>query len=194
MQMHIPRTMFQVWLLLALTVTLTAGTMYGAIQHQIRTAANDPQIQIAQDTASALTTSSDATTLVSAQKVDMAKSLAPFTIVYDDQGKVVTSSAMLNGQTPIIPSGVLDYTRTHGEDRLTWQPQAGVRDAIVVVHYSGANSGFVLTGRSLSEVEVRVVDLTVGLLVGWLVTLIFTLAAAYLLSIKRAADQLQNPA
>ena len=39
-----------------------------------------------------------------------------------------------------------------GEDRLTWQPEPGVRSATVVVHYQGAQAGFVMAGRSLREV------------------------------------------
>jgi hypothetical protein len=37
-------------------------------------------------------------------------------------------------------------------DRLTWMPEAGVRSAIVVIHY---DNGYVLAGRSLRRVEQR---------------------------------------
>jgi hypothetical protein len=50
---------------------------------------------------------------------------------------------------------VLDYVRTNGEDRITWQPAPGVRMASVVVGFQGTRSGFVLAARSLREVEKR---------------------------------------
>jgi hypothetical protein len=48
-------------------------------------------------------------------------------------------------------------------DALTWMPASGVRSAIVVVAYNG---GYVLAGRSLTQVELRETDLevVVGLL------------------------------
>jgi sensor histidine kinase regulating citrate/malate metabolism len=187
--MHIPRTMFQVWILIAVAVTLLCGTLYTGIQHQERTGANDPQIQLAQDIASNPTT--PASEAIPTAKVDVTKSLANFAVVYDDQSKVVVSSMDLHGQTPTIPQGVLDYTKAHGEDRLTWQPEKGVRLAIVVTKITGNGSGFVLVGRSLKEVESRLVDLEVGIAAGWLVTLLITFAVAYLLTVKRAA--LQEP-
>jgi hypothetical protein len=54
-----------------------------------------------------------------------------------------------------VPAGILDYVRTRGEDRVTWQPEPGVRIAAVVVHFKGTQPGFVLAGRSLREAEVR---------------------------------------
>jgi hypothetical protein len=72
-------------------------------------------------------------------------------IVYDDQGEAVASSGALHGQIPSLPAGVLDYVRENSEDRVTWQPEAGVRIAAVIVRFEGVESGFVLAGRSLRE-------------------------------------------
>jgi hypothetical protein len=49
----------------------------------------------------------------------------------------------------------LDYVKQNGEDRVTWQPEAGVRIAAVIEGYGGAAPGYVLAGRSLREVEIR---------------------------------------
>ncbi|MBI4316291.1 MAG: hypothetical protein HZB20_12760 [Chloroflexi bacterium] len=76
--------------------------------------------------------------------------------MYDGSKNLVASSAQLRGQPPALPSGVLDYTRQHGEDRVTWSPEPpDVRVAAVVVSYSGSSQGFVLAARSLRETEVR---------------------------------------
>jgi hypothetical protein len=59
---------------------------------------------------------------------------------------------VLDGKTPLPPLGVLDSVRRSGEDRITWQPAPGVRQAIVVTRFQ---HGFVLAGRSLRLVEQR---------------------------------------
>jgi hypothetical protein len=74
----------------------------------------------------------------------------------------------------------LDYVRTHGQDRVTWQPEPGVRIAAVVVRYQGAQPGFVLAGRSLREVEVREDNAELIAGVAWIFTLAATLVACAL--------------
>jgi len=87
--------------------------------------------------------------------------------VFDDSGKVLASTGVLDGATPEPPAGVLRAARTH-RNTLTWQPRSGVRAAIVVMPYrSSTASGTVLVGRSLTEVERRenfLVWLTAGAL------------------------------
>ena len=135
----------------ALLVSGVYFTIYAAVQHALRIGANDPQIQLAEDTAARLGQGRPAID-PSGDAVDVATSLAPFLIVYDPSGQVVASSAQLAGRTPPLPAGVLrDATPGH-EDRLTWQPQPGVRLASVVV---ATPQGYVLAGRSLREVERR---------------------------------------
>ena len=153
------------------------GLIYAAVQQDIRQGANDPQIQMAEDIAAKLANGEQVQNVVPSEKVDIAKSLAPYVIIFDANGNPVASSAQLNGQTPTIPSGVFDYVRQNGEDRITWQPQAGVRSAVVVTNIKGLNSGFVLAGRSLREVEKREDNLLLILLSGWIVMLFITLVA-----------------
>jgi hypothetical protein len=50
---------------------------------------------------------------------------------------------------------VLDYVRANGEDRITWQPEPGVRIAAVVTRFAGNDSGFVLAGRNMREAQKR---------------------------------------
>jgi hypothetical protein len=102
--------------------------------------------------------------------VNVASSLAPFVIIFDGKDRVVASSATLDGRTPQLPPGVFDAARASGEDRVTWQPQAGVRLAAVVVPVAGGGS--VLAGRSLREVERRESDLLGVTAFAWLFGLI----------------------
>lgn len=143
------------WLLNAIIICGLCFIIYAVVQQDMRQGANDPQIQMAEDAAAQLASGQQAQTVVPAQTVDIATSLAPYLIIFDDTGKPIASSAQLNGQTPTIPSGIFDYVRQNGEDRITWQPQPGVRSAIVVTQFKGTHSGFVVAGRSLREVEIR---------------------------------------
>lgn len=153
------------WLAVSIAATILAGLVYVAVQQDLRLSANDPQIQMAQDIAAQLSAGVPVQTLVPLDKVDLNKSLAPFIIIFDDSGSPLGSSAQLDGKTPVPPHGVFNFTRTQGEDRLTWQPKDQVREAAVVERYQNASqSGFVLVGRSLKEVEERE-DQTIGLTV-----------------------------
>jgi hypothetical protein len=140
------------WLPLAIVTAGICGLVYLAVQQSLRTSANDPQIQMAEDAANALNDGTTAETLVPAQKVEISASLAPFLMVFDETGKVIASSATLHGADPALPAGVLEYVKQHGEDRVTWQPEDGVRMAAVIVK---SKNGFVLAGRSLLEIEKR---------------------------------------
>src|SRR5665811_516764 len=70
------RNIVRSWLPLAVAITLLSGLIYGAVQQVLRQDANDPQIQMAQDTAAALTAGAAPESLASATPVDIALSLA----------------------------------------------------------------------------------------------------------------------
>ena len=159
------RHSFRLWLPVSAAVTVICGLVYVEAQGALREGANDPQVQMAEDTASSLAAGTSAASLVSGTTVDMATSLAPFLIVYDTRSAVVASSGRLDGTTPIVPSGVLSSARTTGEDRVSWEPAPGVRIAAVVVPY---HDGEVLAGRSLREVEQREVNTLAVALAGWI--------------------------
>ena len=183
------RTTFNIimkWLPLAIATAGLCGLVYLTVQQSLRISANDPQIQLAEDAASALGGGANVDSIVPAARVELAASLAPFIIVFDDSGNVLASSATLHGSIPVYPSGVLDYARKNGEDRVTWQPENGVRMATVVVHY---DKGFVLAGRSLREVEIRESNIekisAIAMLAIWAATL-FVITLGELVGRKRA--------
>jgi hypothetical protein len=175
------------WLPFAIVTAGLCGLVYLTVQQSLRMGANDPQIQMAEDAASNLAGGASVESVVPAAKVDLANSLALFIMVFDDSGNVVASSAALHGVTPAYPIGVLDYARQHGEDRVTWQPEVGVRMATVVVRYE---NGFVLAGRSLREVEIRENNVErisgIALLAIWAVTLLAVVAGELLMRKKPA--------
>ncbi len=127
--------------------------IYAAVQQGYRTAANDPQLQIARDISFAMKQNKPPGSFMKYDTVDLNQSLSIFISVYDMNGKMLQSTGLLNGQPPSLPRGVFDYTKQHGEDLISWQPQKGVRIALVVEFVNGV--GFVAAGRSLLEVEKR---------------------------------------
>jgi len=159
------------WLLLAATVTLFCGVMYMLVQQTYRSNANDPQIQMAEEAAFALGNGTDPKTLVANTAIEISRSLKPYTIIYDDQGNGVAADGLLDGKIPTLPNGVLDFTRTHGEDDISWQPRSGVRSALVIEHVQGSFQGFVVAGRSLRVVEERESMLIKQIAFGWIVSL-----------------------
>ncbi len=156
---------YYIWILALILTTAFCGLVYVSVHQVLRQSANDPQIEIAQDTANLLNSGQKIEAIMPAGKVDPSISLAPFIIVYNDNQQVTASSVSLDNQTPQLPKGVLDFVKNHGEEKLTWQPKNGIRIASVITKYNG---GFVLAGRSLKEVELRVDRLSHTVLMVWL--------------------------
>jgi hypothetical protein len=139
----------------AVLACLAVGPVYAAVQHVQRTDANDPQVQMAEDAASALDAGAAPSSLVGTRQVDIARSLAPFLAVYDPCGAVFATDGALDGRPPMPPPGVLGSARASGRDVITSQPRPGVRIAIAVLPWQGRT---VLAGRSLRLVEQRESD------------------------------------
>ncbi len=143
----------RLWVPIAVAATLLCGLLYITIQQTERYNADFPQIHLAADIASRLGNNQDATQVVTGSPIDIAHDSSSYVIVYDISGNVLASTGHLNGQTPKVPQGALEYAQQNGEHRVTWEPQKGVRSAIVIRHYNGIPSGFVVVGRSLQPTE-----------------------------------------
>ncbi|WP_074950337.1 hypothetical protein [Alicyclobacillus macrosporangiidus] len=136
-----------------LVLSFLAMVTYGVIQHTMRAAANQPQLEMVGAIAERLGEGAAIQSVAGRPVVHVKTSLDPFVIVYDAHGQVRYSNAQLDGKTPVLSPGVLGYAKAHGRDVLTWEPQPGVRIAAVVEPYGGADGGFVLAGRSLRVTE-----------------------------------------
>ena len=185
------------WLPLAVAITGMCGLVYVAVQQSYRQSLNDPQVQMAEDAAQYLLNDySPAAVVPRGAHIDISESLAPWIAVYDENGRPLESSGVLNGVPLQPPSGVFDVARTgHGKDtsidgqnRVSWQPMPEVRSAIVVQHFAGAHSGFVVVGRSMREVEKREGDLTTVVGLAWLALLVATFAMKRLVKWPSSRD------
>ena len=164
--------LFHYFLPLAVCITLLCGLLYISVQQVLRQDANDPQIQIASDASQKLSQGTESQQFIMRYPVvDISKSLSPFLIIYNSQGHEVASSGKINMIVPEVPQGVLLYAKNHRYDRFTWETKESIRIAAVVVPFSGQQSGYVLAGRSLWEVETRESNLLFLVGIGWIVTL-----------------------
>jgi hypothetical protein len=172
------------WLYGAVAVTGVCGLVYLAVQQNIRESANDPQIQLAEDAAARIEMGvAIENVMLSGPSVDISTSLAPFMAIYNSAGALVLSSATLDGHPLQLPQKLFDtstwlaqktYTENSMEEtRITWQPEPGVRSAVVVVQ-TASPSGiqYVAVGRSLREVEDRESQLEFEVFIVWFVTLV----------------------
>lgn len=128
------------------------GCIYTVSQQNIRLSANALPAELAQETINRLKNGLNVNQATDLPKIELESSLSPFVMVFDSAGNLLESNTTLAGKAPAIPVGILKHTKTFGEDRVTWQPEPGVRLAIVAKAFA---KGFVVAGHSLQEYENR---------------------------------------
>ena len=170
---------FIAWLPLATAVTGICFLVYATVQQNYRQSLNDPQIQMAEDAVHKIGTygaydPSASPSVIPHEHIDIATSLAPWIAVYRADFSPVASSGYLHDQMPQITNGVFVYASNHERNLVTWQPESGVRQAIVV---EASLQGFVVAGRNMREVERRIQDFSSHVFLAWLVLLVATFLA-----------------
>ena len=149
------RSLLVTHLAAAIIVSGILLAMYATVQQVHRTAANDPQLQLARDISARINTNNIAH-LLPDDTIDIGKSLGTFVTLYDKNGEPIGSTGMLDGKFPEIPKGVFEHAKLNTENDVTWQPRPGVRMAMVIESVPASSQvGYVAVGRSLQEVEVR---------------------------------------
>jgi len=155
----------------ACLVTVLCLVVYAAVQQTYRTAANDPQVQLATEIKNRLEQSESILPIFPSDTISLTRGLSVFAALYNADGQPISSSGFLHGQMPRLPAGVFEVTKTKGENRVTWQPEPGVRMAMVLLKINTATVQFVAVGRSLQEIELRENNLLVMVLAGWIICL-----------------------
>lgn len=156
-------------------ITLLAGVAYVNDQQAWRLMANEPQEWMTQNAANAAALG---TPLASTTPIAIERDEAPYVILYDAKRNAVSGTGHLHDVLPQLPNGVFDVAQSAGVNRVTWQPEAGVREALVILPIKGGTlaGGFAVSGRSLAYTEWQESQLTTRWLIGWLAACIGVLA------------------
>jgi hypothetical protein len=178
--------------LIAFLITFTSLLVYVAAQQILRLGANSMPAELAAKISINLENSKSLLDAVPGEIIDISKSPGTFAMVFDKDKNLIASSAVMGIDEPEYPKGVLDYVDKNGEDRVTWQPQKGLRFATVAIK---AGDKYIVAGRSLKETE-NLIN-TVGNLIfySWLASLIFssaTLAIIYVFIKKVCKPQISG--
>jgi hypothetical protein len=174
------------WLPAAVAATVCLATVYAVGQNLLRSGADDPQIQVAQDDAARLSAGATAGSVTGQTVVDLATSLGLNVTVLDATGALVSSTARLDGAPLRPPIGALRSATATGQNTVTWQPRTGVRQAAVIVPYSSTEGGgTVVVARSLRLVEQREDTLLQLTGLGWVLALFGAAAVAVLAARRR---------
>jgi len=154
------KKIFLSWLFTLVIVSMVLATIYVAAHFVLRSSANDPQAQLANDTAWRVAiefAQNGKATPLTDSKINLATSQAPFVILYDKNKQAYDSTALLDNKIPELPQGVLDHVEPGKRHTVTWQPTEDTRIAAVAV--SAGDYGYVVSGRLLDETDVRIGEL-----------------------------------
>ena len=172
------------YLLIAILVTIVIALVYATVQQSYRTAANDPQIEIAGNLGMKLSAGKAIANIYTPDTIDIAKSLSPAITFYDSARNPVRSTGFLRGEMYRLPAGLFEHAIKNGMHSVTWQPGKGIRMALVLVHVHAPIVEFVAVARSLREVETREYNLRIMAFIAWIACLILIAAFAALTSVK----------
>ena len=177
MTKHIQVPISRIWVVIFVVSTLFCGLVYGVAQQVIRLSANNPQIQMAEDAALALTKGGTPDQFNQVPIVYLPASLASFINVYDQNGAFIAGNANLNGALHAPPLSALQEATRKGENILTWSPGPGVRLATVIVPFRSDKYntyGYVVVGRSLRGTENLISTVGYEVMVAWVVIVILS--------------------
>ncbi len=151
----------------AVIITGIMLTIYATVQQAHRMGANDPQLQLARDISTFLKEGKSVNKLLPADTIDLAKSLAVFVAMYDAEGNPLNSTGFIDGKLPQLPHGLFAEAKATGEHDITWQPNAAIRQALVIDAVQSSPVAYVAVGRSLQEVEVRENNRSTMVFIAW---------------------------
>jgi hypothetical protein len=168
-------------------LTAVGIVVYGVGQQAARRAIDDVPRALLEQARDRLSAGVTPATAVGGPTVDPTTSGAPFVLVYDSDHTLVASTATIAGAVPNLPPGVLDDAVARGEDRVSWQPRADVRESVVATPWRSLSAqGVVVAGASLTATEDRSGALRDRVGVGWLLAELGLTAGVALAAVRRA--------
>ncbi|WP_285245849.1 hypothetical protein [Pseudarthrobacter sp. fls2-241-R2A-127] len=144
----------------AIIATFAFGSIYVTFQQIGRHAANT-----APAAAAAARLQQEGPDTAAGPWLELAPDSGVFVIVYGKDNSPLSSTVTLHGTIPVVPTGVLEAARTLGTDAVTWQPETGLRMAIVARQ---ADDNVVVAGQSLAPVEASDRMTLLILAAGWM--------------------------
>jgi hypothetical protein len=162
------------WISLMFLVTFICSLTYLVTQQSLRLGADELPAQFATDTSIKLQDGRNAESAIPSNKIDIAKSLDPFVMVFDHNKNLLATSGMMEGSNPSYPKGVLDAVDQKGEVRVTWQPQTGLRFATVAIKF---DNGYIVAARSLLETEKLIQSIGRLVLMAWVAFFVCSILA-----------------
>jgi len=151
-----------------LVATLGALGGYVVAQQVGRRAADDVPQAVVTEQVTALSQRGPSTRIPDSGPQALSSRSGPFVIVYDASHHVIATTALLDDATPGLPVGTLDEALARGRAAVTWQPRAGVREAVVAQPWVGpAGSGVVVAGVGLGTTEDRARSVLLIVMAGW---------------------------
>ena len=169
--MKILKNVFTIWIIIIFLVTFTCMLTYLVTQQVIRVGANEQPAQLAAETSINLESGQDAKDAIPPKITDITKSLGTFVMIYDKDKKLIAYSGMMGKSEPVYPKGILGNLDRVGEERVTWQPQAGLRFATVALK---TDNNYIVAAQSLFEREKLVDVIGKLILAAWLACFIFS--------------------
>lgn len=167
LHLQINRQTVRLWLLSVAIGTGLTVFCFTAVQQALRLGVNEPQSELAEDTAYKLSHGSSPASVVPSTTIDESRSLAPFVTIVDRNNNVLASSGTIGSTVPLPPASSFPDSQKRGSNWFTWQHDDNrLRDATVIVPYSsGTTSGYVLAARSMKQVEntIRHIEVLAGL-------------------------------
>ena len=160
---------------IAIAASLVLGITYINDQQTLRLGANEPQEWLSADAEVKIaggesiqqvlmTPSLFATT----SAVEISTDSSPYIVICDQSGNPIGGNGYLHGVLATLPQGVLASSTQDHRGFVTWQPEEGVREALVIDHINSPTGGYVVSGRSLAYVENEEDMLTARTFVGWI--------------------------
>lgn len=167
------------YIVAALVLTLSFGSLSGAVLWYNRSAAFDMPNMLATEYGSYIREGVEPSAL-QMEPVLIKSSYAPFIIVSDKTGKPVAGSANLDTQLPSLPKGVVEHATAKKNHAVVWSPIEDKQFATVTVK---AGNYYVTAGQSLERVQQRCQQLVSITAIGFL--LIAALLTAYVVRNKQ---------
>lgn len=149
------------WAAAVVVVTLIFGSMYVVFQQSGRRTANVAPAAAAAAQLQLL----GSVPAPAVPRVELTTDSGVFVIVYGSDDKPEAGSVTLHGALPAVPPGVLDTARASGTDVVTWQPDPGLRMAVVARSSAGR---VVVAGQSLAPFEATDRIIMLYLALAWL--------------------------